>query len=229
MENLNREELKILLKEIMTEVLAEQKYICRTISPPEIVKSAKGLMNLDGLGLVPEGSSKLAKHINNRKIVEAYCSRMSSMGFQIVTDINYTGLPYGGNLLFRKPIKANQEVVSDIDELTEPVITEGLDGDEIFFEQRAKEVVDKEFSKLEEQEKKLPKKLRERRKKYVKKTVDLAVQFKKQYPNRKATVGGKDTILYKKFKEHFIRDYQNSGVIAGVTKSEESAETEEDL
>ena len=230
MENIDKEELKEILKEIMTEVLAEQKYIYRTISPPEIVKSARGLMNLDGLDLVPAGSSKLARHINNRKILEAYVSRMSTMGFQLVTDVNYEGIPYGGNLVFRKPIKPNEEATSDIDDKIEPVITEGLQGDEIFFETRAGQIVKKEFTRLEEQEKKLPLKMRQKheRVKSIKKTINLEEEFKKAHPNRRSYVGGKETILYKKFKEEIIRRTAKGSGTQDVKEDNTSDEIEED-
>lgn len=203
--NMNKEEFKKILKEVLFEVLVEQKYVYRTISPPEIVKSARGILNLDGLDLVPAGSSKLAKQINNRKIMDAYTSRMSTMGFQLVTDIQYIGLPYGGNLAFRKPIQEKQEAISDIDELAEPVITEGLAGDEIFFEERAKLVRDREFTKYEEQEKKLPLKLRERHKS-VRKTININEEFKKKYPGKSyINKDGEVSFLGKKFTEMLKR------------------------
>lgn len=203
--DMNKNELKALLKEIITEVLAEQKYIYRTISPPEVVKSAKGLVNLEQ-SYIP-AQTRLQRQINNRNIIETYISKMSQNGYQLVTDVNYSELPHGGNIVFRKPIKDSQKTQEG--EYEEPIITEGLIGDEIYFEDEAKKIIERDMTRFEEREKKLPKKIRDKHKtvKSVKKTVNLQNEFNKQFPGRKAyKKDGTKTVLYKTFEERYIRN-----------------------
>lgn len=82
---------------------SDNHYHYRIIAPPQIIQHGRGPLNLSGLTPV-SNRSPLDKKIANQRILEAYATEQGLKGWELVTQVLYEGLPYGGGLFFRKKI-----------------------------------------------------------------------------------------------------------------------------
>ena len=83
---------------------SDEHYHYRMISPPQIIKASRGPLNLDDR-FPADSRSPLDRRIANQRILEAYLTEQGLKGWELVTQLLYEGLPYGGGLIFKKKIK----------------------------------------------------------------------------------------------------------------------------
>lgn len=94
----------------MLEEWSDERYYYRIISPPQIIQHSKGPLNLSNLEPIAN-RSPLDRRIANQRILENYMTEQGLNGWELVTQILYEGLPYGGGLIFRKKIKVEKKDV----------------------------------------------------------------------------------------------------------------------
>ncbi|MHA1408772.1 MAG: hypothetical protein ACTSQY_00390 [Candidatus Odinarchaeia archaeon] len=82
-----------------------KKYKYRIVYPPEIIESKKNKLIVfrerrkDGITIRRE----------NERYLEDFMNEVGEKGWELVSEIVYQGLPYGGGLIFKKEIKEENE------------------------------------------------------------------------------------------------------------------------
>jgi len=101
---------------------SDEHYHYRIIAPPQIIQNSRGPLNLDGP--TPNKGNAVDRRISNQRTLEAYATEQGLKGWELITQVLYDGLPYGGGLFFRKKISSLRkdtvvsEVVADFQENT---------------------------------------------------------------------------------------------------------------
>lgn len=110
---MNEDKLVKLLSSVVKHLHNNDKlqYEYRLISPAEIIESKTELLDRNFNPTTEVGPRKIEiqRAYRNRNIIGEYLNEVSEKGWELVTTFEYTGVPYGGALVFRRLITEYSE------------------------------------------------------------------------------------------------------------------------
>lgn len=86
-----------------------KKYQYKIVAPFDIIQEKKGAVNLGNTQAVGLTQWRINQKLANKRIMEEYFAEVGMQGWEIVTDLEYVGLPRNLGLIFRKEYEVEDE------------------------------------------------------------------------------------------------------------------------
>ncbi len=193
------------IKKAIIEVLSEIEYDYFAVSPPKIIAQQKGVLSLGTYGV--DSASREQMYAGNLKLIVDYINKASELGWQLVSVMDYEGIPQHGCLIFRR--------------------IKGSNKGELTFESSGEYPVETEEEKMERILAKRPRRFREKKelkdstkeKKSVKKTITLEKRFE-QETGKNAIWHEKETEAFKTWKSGFMKRLERGEAITDISVKE---------
>lgn len=87
-----------------------KKPLYRMISPVEILRSDLHVLgSIFDQTIIGNRRSDIEVKLRNQRIMEAYLTKKADEGWDLITTIDYDGLPYNGYLVFKKYVEIEED------------------------------------------------------------------------------------------------------------------------